>query len=254
VYRRDQPAIARGRFREFYQCDFDMAGQYDTMLADSECLRIVYEILTSLKCGDFEIKVNDRRLLDAMLAACGVDTSLHRTVCSSIDKLDKMSFAEVRTELLAKGVTSESCDAIEKYVTLHGDESLIDRLAADERLVAEVGKVNQERKCDVLDELRSLFRYLRLLGVTHRVALDLSLARGLDYYTALVFEAVLLQAPTTSEPAASQPTKEDTKAKDKKKKKANSTYTLINLDIPIYNANVTASVYLLLMDAVKSYE
>merc|ERR1712212_1053464 len=62
VYRRDNPAMTRGRYREFYQCDFDIAGQYDAMLPDAECIKIVAEILSSLDIGDFVLKVNHRKL------------------------------------------------------------------------------------------------------------------------------------------------------------------------------------------------
>uniref|UniRef100_A0A8C5IMH8 histidine--tRNA ligase n=1 Tax=Junco hyemalis TaxID=40217 RepID=A0A8C5IMH8_JUNHY len=90
VYRRDNPAMTRGRYREFYQCDFDIAGQFDPMIPDAECLKIVHEILSDLQLGDFVIKVNDRRILDGMFAVCGVPDSKFRTICSSVDKLDKV--------------------------------------------------------------------------------------------------------------------------------------------------------------------
>ncbi|NXP56768.1 SYHC protein, partial [Heliornis fulica] len=90
VYRRDNPAMTRGRYREFYQCDFDIAGQFDPMIPDAECLKVVHEILSDLQLGDFLIKVNDRRILDGMFAVCGVPDSRFRTICSSVDKLDKV--------------------------------------------------------------------------------------------------------------------------------------------------------------------
>jgi len=74
------------------QCwqDFDIAGQYDSMIPDVECVRVVSEILTSLKIGDFVIKVNHRQLLDGLFEACGVPSDKFRTACSSVDKLDKV--------------------------------------------------------------------------------------------------------------------------------------------------------------------
>jgi histidyl-tRNA synthetase len=69
VYRRDQPAIARGRLREFYQCDFDIAGLYDPMIADAEILRIIVEVFEALKLG-ITIKMNHRRILDGLFACC----------------------------------------------------------------------------------------------------------------------------------------------------------------------------------------
>jgi Histidyl-tRNA synthetase len=70
--------------------DFDIAGQYDPMVPDVECVRVVSEILTSLKIGDFVIKVNHRQLLDGLFEACGVPLDKFRTACSSVDKLDKV--------------------------------------------------------------------------------------------------------------------------------------------------------------------
>jgi histidyl-tRNA synthetase len=90
VYRRDNPSMTRGRYREFYQCDFDIAGSYDPMIPDAECIRVVSEILDTLHIGQYVIKVNHRRLLDGMFEACGVSADKFRTACSSIDKLDKV--------------------------------------------------------------------------------------------------------------------------------------------------------------------
>jgi len=90
VYRRDNPAMTKGRYREFYQCDFDIAGTYDPMLADAECVKIVSEILDTLDIGEYVIKLNHRQLLDGMFQACGVPADSFRTICSAVDKLDKV--------------------------------------------------------------------------------------------------------------------------------------------------------------------
>ena len=73
-----------------YLQDFDVAGEYDLMLPDSECVRIIHEVLTDLKLGSFVIKVNHRKLLDGMFEACGVPGDKFRTICSAVDKLDKV--------------------------------------------------------------------------------------------------------------------------------------------------------------------
>ncbi|NWT60389.1 SYHM protein, partial [Erythrocercus mccallii] len=99
VYRRDNPATTRGRYREFYQCDFDIAGQFDPMIPDAECLKIVHEILSDLQLGDFLIKVNDRRILNGVFAVCGVPESKFIPACSSVDKLDKVSIEFMRKHL-----------------------------------------------------------------------------------------------------------------------------------------------------------
>jgi histidyl-tRNA synthetase len=93
VYRRDQPAMTKGRMREFYQCDFDIAGQYESMIPDAEIVRVLYEVLNALQVGPFTIKMNHRKILDGLFEACGVPESQFRTICSAVDKLDKVSFS-----------------------------------------------------------------------------------------------------------------------------------------------------------------
>lgn len=100
VYRRDNPQMKRGRFREFYQCDFDIAGQYPPMIADSEILAVLTEILDRLALGPYEIKLNHRGLLDGLLDICGVPPGKFRAICSAIDKLDKEPWEAVRTEMV----------------------------------------------------------------------------------------------------------------------------------------------------------
>jgi len=90
VYRRDQPAMAKGRMREFYQCDFDIAGVYDSMLPDAEILRIAMEILDGLNIGKYTIKINHRKILDGLFEVCGVPLEKIRQISSAVDKLDKV--------------------------------------------------------------------------------------------------------------------------------------------------------------------
>lgn len=71
--------------------DFDIAGIYDPMLPDAECVKVVSEILSSLNIGEYVIKLNHRQILDGMFEACGVPTDKFRTICSSVDKLDKVN-------------------------------------------------------------------------------------------------------------------------------------------------------------------
>jgi histidyl-tRNA synthetase len=99
VYRRDNPS--KGRYREFYQCDFDIAGVYELMEPDFEVVKVLTELLDQLDIGTYEIKLNHRKLLDGMLEICGVPHEKFRTVCSSIDKLDKQTFEQVKKELVS---------------------------------------------------------------------------------------------------------------------------------------------------------
>ncbi|EPY89876.1 histidyl-tRNA synthetase, cytoplasmic-like isoform 1 [Camelus ferus] len=196
VYRRDNPAMTRGRYREFYQCDFDIAGQFDPMIPDAECLKIMCEILSSLQIGDFLVKVNDRRILDGMFAICGVPDSKFRTICSSVDKLDKVSWEEVKNEMVGeKGLAPEVADHIGDYVQQHGEGqgecgvSLVKQLLQDPKLS------QNKQALEGLGDLKLLFEYLTLFGIADKISFDLSLARGLDYYTGVIYEAVLLQSP-----------------------------------------------------------
>ncbi|XP_030813265.1 histidine--tRNA ligase, cytoplasmic-like isoform X3 [Camarhynchus parvulus] len=168
--------------------DFDIAGQFDPMIPDAECLKIVHEILSDLQLGDFVIKVNDRRILNGVFAVCGVPESQFIPACCTVDKLDKVPWEEVRSEMVAeKGLSPEAADRIGEYVQLHGGLDLIEQLLQDPKLSQ--NKVAKEG----LGDMKLLFEYLTLFGITGKISFDLSLARGLDYYTGVIFEAVLLQ-------------------------------------------------------------
>ncbi|XP_062941730.1 histidine--tRNA ligase, mitochondrial isoform X2 [Cynocephalus volans] len=157
VWRRESPTIVQGRYREFCQCDFDIAGQFDPMIPDAECLKIMCEILSGLQLGDFLIK---------------------------------MCWKDVRHEMVAKkGLAPEVADRIGDYVQCHGGVSLVEQMFQDPRL-------SQNKKAlEGLEDLKLLFEYLTLLGIAEKVSFDLSLARGLNYYTGVIYEAVLLQTP-----------------------------------------------------------
>lgn len=187
VYRRDNPSITKGRFREFYQCDIDFAGKYDTMMADSECLEILCEILKAIKLPyDFSIKINHRNILNGMFRVCGVPQDKFKPICSAVDKLDKMSWEEVKKEMCEqKGLEENVADLIGTYVKKSGDTTLIDEL-----LQGELGQDKDAKQG--LEELKILYKYAEHMDITKYIKFDLSLARGLDYYTGLIFEAVVL--------------------------------------------------------------
>ncbi|XP_012516817.1 PREDICTED: probable histidine--tRNA ligase, mitochondrial [Propithecus coquereli] len=190
VWRRESPTVVQGRYREFCQCDFDIAGQFDPMIPDAECLKIMCEILSGLQLGDFLIKVNDRRIMDGMFAVCGVPESKFRAIGSSIDKLDKMSWKDVRHEMVTtKGLAPEVADHIGDYVQCHGGVTLVEQMFQDPRLS------QNKQALEGLEDLKLLFEYLTLFGISEKISFDLSLARGLDYYTGVIYEAILLQSP-----------------------------------------------------------
>ncbi|XP_051166245.1 histidine--tRNA ligase isoform X2 [Leptopilina boulardi] len=186
VYRRDNPAMTKGRYREFYQCDFDIAGQYDPMLPDVECLRIIYEALTSLDLGPFLMKINHRCILDGIFETCGVPKAQFRSICSAVDKLDKSPWEEVRKEMVEeKNLDGAIADKIGSYVSLSGKIELVHQLRKDLELTKSSNAVQG------LDAIETLLKYCDIYNISDYVKFDLSLARGLDYYTGVIYEAVL---------------------------------------------------------------
>ncbi|XP_047980730.1 histidine--tRNA ligase, cytoplasmic-like [Salvia hispanica] len=185
VYRRDNPS--KGRYREFYQCDFDFAGQFEKMLPDFEVIKILTELLDELAIGDYEVKLNHRKLLDGMLAICGVPQEKFRTICSSIDKLDKQTFEQVKKEMVdEKGLTEETANKIGTFVENRG--SPMELLS---KLKQEGSEFLSNSEAELaLNELETLFKALLKSKCINKVVFDLSLARGLDYYTGVIFETV----------------------------------------------------------------
>jgi len=192
VYRRDQPALSKGRYREFYQCDFDIAGVYGRMVPDSECLAVACEILDGLPIGDFGIKLNHRRLLDAILDICGVPAEKFRTICSAVDKLDKEPWSEVRREMVdEKGLQVEVADRIGEFVVLKGKPWDMYKLLMDGKKFG-----NHKGAMEAMEDLRICFEYLEAMDKLKFISFDLSLARGLDYYTGVIYEAVCMNGNT----------------------------------------------------------
>lgn len=187
VYRRDQPNLNKGRFREFYQCDLDIAGKTQGMLADAEALLIMHEIYHSFEI-EFKIKISHRLLLEAIIECSGCELDKFKTICSSIDKLDKEPWSAVEKELLTeKGLNQTQVDKLKTFVLNSGEtKQLIDKLE-QEQLFGDNPKAAKS-----LAELRELQGFLDIFGVNHDIVFDLSLARGLDYYTGLIYEAVLV--------------------------------------------------------------
>ncbi|KAK2965455.1 hypothetical protein RJ640_008249 [Escallonia rubra] len=197
VHRRDNPS--KGRYREFYQCDFDIAGDYKTVAPDSEVVKILTELLDELNIGDYEIKLNHRKLLDGILNFCGVPTEKFKTICSSIDKLDKLSFEQIKREMVdEKGLDVETADKIGTFVKQRGRPL---------ELLAELKQggskfLEEDPALSALNEMDMLFKCLESAGCIDKVVLDLSLARGLDYYTGVIFEAVFKGATQVGSIAA----------------------------------------------------
>ncbi|KAI9000683.1 histidyl-tRNA synthetase [Trametes punicea] len=204
VYRRDNPVMSKGRMREFSQADFDIAGSWDTMIPDAELISLLCTVLSRLDVGEFTVKVNHRKILDGIFEVCGVPPEKIRSISSAVDKLDKvciiaasselnglptagkMAWADVKKEMTEeKGLDPVVADKIGEYVKHKGGPELLDVLKADEALMA-----NANAKVGV-DEMGILFTYLKAYKVMDKISFDLSLARGLDYYTGIIYEAIV---------------------------------------------------------------
>lgn len=205
VYRRDQPAMTKGRMREFYQCDFDVAGNYDMMVPDAEILTVLCEGLTGLGITDFKVKLNHRKILDGIFQACGVKEEDVRKVSSAVDKLDKLPWAAVKKEMCVdKNQPEEVADKIGDFVKLKGSiREVLSMLETNDLL-----KTNESAQKGI-QEMLILADYVDAFGVDEFLSFDLSLARGLDYYTGLIYEAVT---------SASAPPENASELKEKAKK------------------------------------
>jgi histidyl-tRNA synthetase len=187
VWRADRPQPHQGRYREFMQCDIDTVGS-TSLSADAEIVAVCADLLGKLKLPDFVIRINHRRLLAALVELAGLDSSLEGTVCGAVDKLDKVGLDGVRKELGHKGLEAAAADKVLELISLPA--SFADPAALALRLA------DHPEGLRALDELRELHAQLLALGVPgQHLKLDLTLARGLSYYTGPIFETVLPALP-----------------------------------------------------------
>ena len=182
VWRADNPQ--RGRFREFWQCDADIAGSA-SMLADAEVVSVMSEALAAVGLREFTIRISHRQLLECIGRAAGVPVERATTLYRSVDKLDKIGSDGVVRELVDHGVPEAAAARVLDLVGISGAPSAI--LTALRGELADVPESTAP-----ITELTELFAALPAFGVPEaRYALDLALARGLDYYTGPVFEATV---------------------------------------------------------------
>ena len=176
VWRADRPQ--KGRYREFYQCDVDIVGS-DSLLNEMELVQIVDQIFTKLKIGTV-VKINNRKILAGIAEVIGEkDRIIDITV--AIDKLDKIGIEKVNEELIEKGIPQEAVDKLQPILHLSG--SVSEKL---NQLELAIG--HSEIGAKGISEMRTLFGYLDKLELTTELELDLTLARGLNYYTGAIFE------------------------------------------------------------------
>ena len=180
VWRADRPQ--RGRYREFYQCDVDAIGS-KSLLCELELTQIIDKVFEKLDVRVL-VKVNNRKVLTGLAEICGFpDKVVDITV--AIDKLDKIGLDAVKDEMREKGLTDEAIAVLEPVLLLQGSN--------EEKIATMRGIMNSsETGMKGLDELEELFNLISAAGVRTATEIDLSLARGLNYYTGAIFEVKAL--------------------------------------------------------------
>ncbi|MBL0269067.1 MAG: histidine--tRNA ligase [Chitinophagaceae bacterium] len=181
VWRADRPQ--KGRYREFYQCDADVVGSR-SLLNETELALIYHEVFTRLGLSAYDLRINHRQVLAALAEVCGGSDQL-TNITVAIDKLDKIGIDKVKEELVTRGLTADQVSLIEQYLAIKGSNEAI--LTGLEKLLGhtEQGKSGIEQMNTVMAQLKDQ---------SINIQLDPTLARGLNYYTGLIFEA---KAPAT---------------------------------------------------------
>ncbi len=178
VWRADRPQ--KGRYREFYQCDADVVGT-DSLLCEAEIILMINDVMNALGVQDFTIKVNHRGILNAIASRMGA-SGKESDVFVAIDKLDKIGEEKVRLELSEKGFTREQLDLLFRLITITGNhQSILAQLNADLAVVPD-GLYG-------VKDMEQVLQMVHQYGCSDdQVQLDISLARGLSYYTGCIFE------------------------------------------------------------------
>ncbi len=176
VWRADRPQ--KGRYREFYQCDVDIIGSR-SLLGEVELVQIVEDVFKALGIS-ITLKINNRKVLYGIAESIGhADKMMDITI--AIDKLDKIGLDNVKAELESKGLEQSAITAIEPILTLSGSNS--DKLSELRSIIS-----SSQTGIEGIEELEKLLGYTSSLGVEIPLEIDLSLARGLNYYTGAIFE------------------------------------------------------------------
>ena len=193
VWRADRPQ--KGRYREFYQCDADVIGSR-SQVNELELVQIVDRVFTKFGINVL-IKINNRKVLTGFAEIAGFpDKVVDITV--AIDKLDKIGLDAVKEEMIERGLTPEAVAVIEPILSLSGTEA--EKIAVMRGLMngGSASGVVSETGLKGLDELEELFGLIDAAGVSQKVEIDLSLARGLNYYTGAIFEVKACDFPIGS--------------------------------------------------------
>jgi len=177
VWRADRPQ--KGRYREFYQCDADVVGT-DSLLCEAEIVMLLHDILPALGINDFTVKINNRKILTGIADRIGAH-GMEGPLCVAIDKLDKIGKEKVEEELIQRGFSIESISKLEPVFALSNDNEPFDELKN--------WLSGSEVAMKGIEELETVWKLVKTLGLENaRIQFDVTLARGLSYYTGAIFE------------------------------------------------------------------
>jgi len=198
VWRADRPA--RGRFREFYQCDVDVLGSR-SMVVEAELIAAASDALVALGFDDFTVRVNHRQVLAGILDQAGVETTEHGHALVALDKMDKVGPEGVARELSERGIVDESAVKLLRFFEgLVGAQHALDLVDLGDAVNARVaynadvlGRLVEfigahEIGASGVDDVRQILQFSKASGLDQRIKLDPTLARGLAYYTGAIIE------------------------------------------------------------------
>ena len=193
VWRADRPQ--KGRYREFYQCDVDVIGS-KSQLCELELVQMVDRVFSLLDVNVL-LKINNRKVLTGLAEIAGFPEKVV-DITVAIDKLDKIGLDSVKEEMAERGLTPEAIAVIEQILALSG--STAEKIAAMRGLMqgGSASGLVSETGLKGLDELEELFSFIAAAGIRTEVEIDLSLARGLNYYTGAIFEVKAKDFPIGS--------------------------------------------------------
>lgn len=183
VYRGERPQ--KGRFREFYQCDIDIIGSEELSLVyDGEIPAVIYNIFRKLDFGKFTIRLNNRKVLNGFFEALELSDKI-TDILRTIDKIDKIGAENVIAELEKLEIEGSKIDKIMYFISITGTNN-------EKIEVLKAMDISSEKFAEGVDELEKVTRYMRNFGIEEEYfEIDLTIARGLDYYTGTVYETVL---------------------------------------------------------------
>ncbi|NMG07307.1 histidine--tRNA ligase [Brasilonema sp. UFV-L1] len=179
-----------GRYRQFRQCDIDVVGRRElSLLYDAQMPAIITEIFEAINIGDFLIRINNRKILTGFFKSVGIEENQIKSCIGIIDNLDKVGETKVKQELEKEGILVEQTHKIIDFIHINGSiDEVLDKLKYLAQSMPEA-----EEFCLGVTELETVISGVRNLGVAeNRFCIDLSIARGLNYYTGTVYETTLI--------------------------------------------------------------